>query len=211
MGRIQNLFSVTIKFDFYGSGLHNVPGRGFNPVPLNKQGRIMLASEKIKSRNKLKFAAAIVCLLPFASASLASTTTSTFTTQVTLAASCTINSASTLNFGSQGVLIAAVNQTSTVQVQCTNTTPYNIGLDAGGGTGATVAVRKMTSGANTVNYSLYTDTGHTTVWGNTVGTDTVAAIGSGASQSYTVYGQVPAQTTPAPGTYTDTVTVTVTY
>jgi len=47
--------------------------------------------------------------------------------------------------------------------------------------------------------------------GNTVSTDTVAATGNGASQSYTVYGRVPAQTTPAPGTYTDTVTVTVTY
>jgi spore coat protein U-like protein len=49
------------------------------------------------------------------------------------------------------------------------------------------------------------------VWGNTVGTDTVAATGSGAAQSYTVYGRITAQTTPAPGTYTDTITVTVTY
>ena len=171
----------------------------------------MFASLKIQNHLRLKFAVATVCLIPFVSASLAATTTSTFTTQVTLTASCTINSASTLNFGSQGVLIAAVNQSSTVQVQCTNTTPYNIGLDAGAGTGAAVAVRKMTSGANTVNYSLYSDSGHATVWGNTVGTDTVAATGSGASQSYTVYGQVPAQTTPAPGTYTDTITVTVTY
>jgi spore coat protein U-like protein len=96
-------------------------------------------------------------------------------------------------------------------VQCTNTTPYNIGLDAGTGTGATVAVRKLSTGGVTVNYTLYSDSGRTTVWGNTVSTDTVAATGNGASQSYTVYGRVPAQTTPAPGTYTDTVTVTVTY
>jgi spore coat protein U-like protein len=166
---------------------------------------------KCQNRLKLKFAVATVCLLQFVSASIASTTTSTFTTQVMIAASCTINSASTLNFGNQGVLIANVDQTSTVQVQCTSTTPYNIGLDAGTGTGATVAVRKMTSGANIVNYSLYSDSGRATIWGNTVGTDTVAAIGSGASQSYTVYGRVMAQTTPAPGTYNDTVTLTVTY
>ena len=167
----------------------------------------------LKSQNRLKLKAivATLCLLQFGSASFASTTTSTFTTQVAIVASCTINSASTLNFGSQGVLIANVDQTSTVQVQCTNTTPYNVGLDAGTGTGATVAVRKMTSGANTVNYSLYSDSGRTTVWGNTVGTDTVAATGNGASQSYTVYGRVTAQTTPAPATYSDTVTVTVTY
>ena len=165
----------------------------------------------IKNRLKLKFSFVIAFFFPFASASLAATTTSTFTTQVTIAAACTINSAATLNFGSQGVLLANVDQTSTLQVQCTNTTPYNIGLDAGTGTGATVAVRKMSAGANTVNYSLYSDSGRTTVWGNTIGTNTVAATGNGASQSYTVYGRVTAQTTPAPATYSDTITVTVTY
>jgi spore coat protein U-like protein len=151
------------------------------------------------------------CLLPSAVPAFAATSTASFTVQVTIVASCTINSASTLNFGSRGVLTANVDQISAIQVQCTNTTPYTIGLDAGLGTGATVAVRKMTSGGATVNYSLYSDSLRTTVWGTTIGTDTVAATGNGAAQSYTVFGRVPAQTTPAPGTYTDTVTVTVTY
>ena len=171
----------------------------------------MGAQLKLQARLGLKGALIGACLLQFVSTSQATTTTSTFTVQVAIIASCTINSASTLNFGSQGVLIANVDNTSTLQVQCTNTTPYNIGLDAGTGTGATVAVRKMTSGANTVNYSLYSDSGRTTVWGNTIGTNTVAATGNGAAQSYTVYGRVTAQTTPAPATYTDTITVTVTY
>ena len=133
------------------------------------------------------------------------------TVQVSITATCLINSASTLNFGTQGVLAANVDQTSTLQVTCTNTTPYNIGLDAGTGSGATVAVRKLTSSSNTLNYTLYSDTGRTTVWGNTVSTDTVAGTGNGTGQSYTVYGRIPAQTTPAPGNYTDTITVTVTY
>ena len=94
---------------------------------------------------------------------------------------------------------------------CTNTTPYNIGLDAGTGSGATVATRKMTSGRAAVKYSLYSDSAHTTVWGTTVGTDVVAATGDGNSQSYTVYGLVPPQAVPVPGTYNDTITVTVTY
>ena len=96
-------------------------------------------------------------------------------------------------------------------MSCTNTTPYNIGLDAGTGSGATVATRKMTSGGATVSYSLYSDSAHATVWGNTIGTDAVAGTGNGTGQNYTVYGRVPPQTTPAPGTYTDTITVTVTY
>jgi len=156
-------------------------------------------------------AAAAVGLLPSAGTSFAATSTATFSVQVTIVATCTINSASALNFGSQGVFTANVDQFSTIQVQCTNTTPYTIGLDAGLGAGATVAVRKMTNGGVTVNYTLYSDSLHTTVWGTTIGTNTVAATGNGAAQSYTVYGRIPAQTTPAPGTYADTVTVTVTY
>jgi spore coat protein U-like protein len=141
----------------------------------------------------------------------AATATTSFQVQLTIQAECLINSASTLNFGTLGVLSANVDQTSTIQVQCTNTTPYTIGLDAGTGAGATVATRKLTGGAATVNYSLYSNAGRTTVWGTTIGSNTVASTGTGAAQSFTIYGRIPAQTTPAPATYTDTITVTVTY
>lgn len=161
----------------------------------------------------LKFAFVLLTFgsVVFARASHAATTTSSFTVQITITASCTIVSAGALNFGSSGVLAANVDQASTLQVQCTNTTPYNIGLDAGTGTGATVAVRKLTNGGDTINYSLYSDAGRTTVWGNTVGTNTVASTGTGAAQNFTIFGRVPPQTTPAPATYSDTITVTVTY
>jgi spore coat protein U-like protein len=173
--------------------------------------RELSMSKRLRSVLMWRSLLAGLLLLPLASPAGAATTTSTFTVQMTVTSSCVINSASTLNFGNQGVLVANVDNSSTLQVQCTNTTPYNIGLDAGTGSGATVAVRKMTSGASTINYSLYSDSARTTVWGNTVGTNTVSATGSGASQSYTVYGRVPPQTTPAAATYTDTITVTVTY
>lgn len=158
-----------------------------------------------------KTAACLAIMALFGGEARATTTTASMAVQMTITASCTIAGASTMNFGSSGVIAANVDQTSTVQVQCTNTTPYNIGLDAGIGSGATVAARKMTNGAATITYSLFSDSGRTTVWGNTIGTNTVSATGSGASQSYTVYGRVPAQSTPAPAVYTDTVTVTVTY
>ncbi|MBS0432870.1 MAG: spore coat protein U domain-containing protein, partial [Proteobacteria bacterium] len=51
----------------------------------------------------------------------------------------------------------------------------------------------------------------TVVWGNTIGTNTVASTGTGSAQAFTVYGQVPAQTTPPAAVYNDTVNVTVTY
>jgi spore coat protein U-like protein len=44
-----------------------------------------------------------------------------------------------------------------------------------------------------------------------VSSDAVAATGNGSAQSFTVYGRVPPQAAPAPGNYSDTITVTVTY
>src|ERR1044072_493525 len=148
----------------------------------------------MKLRGSIAALAACV-LIPSGNSVRAATSTTTMTVQMTITATCTINSASTLNFGTQGVLSANVDQTSTIQVTCTNTTPYNIGLNAGTGAGATVATRKMTSGGATINYTLYSDSGRTTVWGNTVGTDTVAATGSGSAQSHTRYGRLTAQAT----------------
>ena len=176
-------------------------------LPLVQNTTFRKGSMQAASRRRRSLA--LLSLL-FADPSRAATATATFKVQITLTASCVINSASTLNFGSQGVLVANVDNTSTLAVQCTSTTPYNIGLDAGQGPGATIAARKMTHGANAVTYSLYSDTNRTVVWGNTVGT-MVAGTGNGASQSYTVYGRVPPQTTPAAALYSDTITVTVTY
>ncbi len=62
-----------------------------------------------------------------------------------------------------------------------------------------------------MKYALYSDSGRTTVWGNTVGTNTVSGTYAIAQLPLTVYGSIPAgQSIPA-GNYTDTVTVTITY
>jgi len=133
-----------------------------------------------------------------------------FNVTATIANQCNV-SASALDFGSTVNLTAIVNQSSTIQAQCTNTTPYNIGLNAGTGAGATVATRKMTSGGNTINYSLYRDAARSQVWGTTISTNAVSATGTGSTQNHAVYGRVPVQTTPNPATYSDTINVTVTY
>jgi spore coat protein U-like protein len=127
-------------------------------------------SAKLKSfvsRPTLTYAVAALSCLAFAERSNATTVNSNFTVQVTVNSTCIINSASTLDFGPVGVLTANADASSTLYVQCTNTTPYDIGLNAGTGSGASVATRKMTNGSATVNYSLYTDSARTVVWGNT--------------------------------------------
>ncbi len=67
------------------------------------------------------------------------------------------------------------------------------------------------AGGATIGYTLYRDAARTQLWGTTTGADTFAGTGAGVAQSVTVYGRVPAQATPAPGVYADTVNVTVTY
>jgi len=137
--------------------------------------------------------------------------TANFDVTMKIIADCII-SASNLDFGqTQGVLSAAVNVNTTLSVTCTNTTPYNIGLSAGTGTGSTVSARLMSgTGANTstVAFNLFQTAGATN-WGNTQGTDTKSGTGTGALQTLTVYGQVPAQNTPQPDSYKSTITATV--
>ncbi|HEX5961991.1 MAG TPA: spore coat U domain-containing protein [Rhodanobacteraceae bacterium] len=137
--------------------------------------------------------------------------TSTMPVTITIQNACDVSSVAptSLDFGTQGLLATAVNNTSTLTVTCTSGAAYNIGLD-GGGSG-NINARVMNNGGNTIGYQLYSDSGRTTVWGNTIGTDTLASTGTGSAQSFTVYGQVPAQATPPAGVYNDTVNVTVTY
>ena len=152
----------------------------------------------------------ILSVMKPALAQATTTRTATFLVSLTLTSDCQI-STNPLNFGSSGVLQAAINQTATLNVTCSTSTPYNIGLDAGSVTGSTVAARLLANGSTTVQFQMYSDTARSVVWGNTIGTNTVTGTGTGAVQALTVYGQVPTQTTPAAATYTSTVTMSVTF
>jgi spore coat protein U-like protein len=137
--------------------------------------------------------------------------TATFDITLNIIADCTI-AANSFDFGqSQGVLSTAVNSTSSLSVTCSNTTPYNIGLSAGTGTGSTGTTRYMSgTGTNTstVAFNLLQPTG-SGQWGTTQGTDTVSGTGTGAVQTLTVRGTIPAQATPVPDSYKSTITATV--
>ena len=172
----------------------------------------MLAINQARGRNMkmmtgLGILAGLACVGGSASAT---TTTSTFGVTMAITAQCVINSTATMTIPSIGVIQANNDANTPLHIQCTNTTPFTIGLDAGTTTGGAISQRLLTSGSATVNYNLYTSAAYATIWGMTGGA-LVSSTGTGADQTFTVYGRVPAQTTPAPGTYTDTVTVTVTY
>jgi len=154
---------------------------------------------------------ALVCVLGAASPAAAASATSTLAATITIQASCQVASSGTLDFGTATSLAAATDVQTSFAVLCTSATAFNIGLDGGAAPGGTVATRLMTSASGTVGYKLYSNAAYSTNWGSTVGSDTVPGTGSGGPAVLTVYGRVPPQATPAPGTYSDTVTVTVTY
>lgn len=142
---------------------------------------------------------------------VAATSTTTFNVTATVAAACSV-SANDLAFGAFVPTGPNVDATTTFSVTCTNNTPYDIGLNEGLAPGATVTTRQMLDGGNTLNYGLFQDAAYLTNWGDTVGVDTVALIGNGAAQVTTLYGRIPgAQATVPAGSYSDTITVTVTY
>ncbi len=155
--------------------------------------------------------AAAASLLVMANTASAATASSSFNSTITILSTCTIVSTNTLDFGTTGLLNANVDSAANFDVQCTNGTAYDVQLDAGTTAGGSIATRKMTGGGATVDYTMWRDAGRTLNWGETDGTDTVGGTGNGAAQTLTVYGRVPTQTTPAPGTYTDSVTVTISY
>jgi spore coat protein U domain-containing protein, fimbrial subunit CupE1/2/3/6 len=101
----------------------------------------------------------------------------------------------------------ATNTTGKVKVHCGASLSYTIALSAGTGT---FASRLMTSGGYDLQYNLFTDSQRVTVWGDgTSGSVTVSATDTGAT--YTVYARIPARQNVPVGSYSDTVTVTVTY
>jgi spore coat protein U-like protein len=136
--------------------------------------------------------------------------TKTATVTATVSSNCTI-SATAISFGSQGILSSNKDAQGTLSVQCTLDLPYVVSLD-GGLSGATnPAQRKMTFSSYNVVYGLYQDSARSVPWGSTSGTNTVSGTGTGLTQPLSVYGRVAPQTTPKPGTYTDTIVATITY
>lgn len=131
-------------------------------------------------------------------------------TDATVPQACNIISATDLDFGQLQLLTTAADSTSTIQVQCPASQSFQVGLN--NGLHADGTTRRMQSpGGGYVQYELYRDSARSLRWGQTLDTDTMSGIGTGVASTLTVYGRIPLQATPAAGTYTDTIIITLTY
>jgi spore coat protein U-like protein len=161
--------------------------------------------------NRLKIIAALA-LAGLAFSSHADTTTGTLNVSATVASTCA-TSGGTLGFGTYAG--SQTDATGTLSVTCTLGTAAQITLNGGanqdGGT-ADAPVRRMQAGStgNYLTYQLYSDSGRTSIWGNTTASD-VDITGTGVSQSVNVYGRISGSQNVPAGSYTDTVTATITF
>ncbi len=133
-----------------------------------------------------------------------------FSVLATVVSTCNV-SATNVSFGTVGLVNSNVDATSTVTAQCSISLPYTVSLNGGNAGASDPTQRKMAKASENITYGLYKDSARAQPWGNTIGTNTVAGTGTGLSQANTVYGRVPSQTTGSPGSYSDTIVVTVTY
>lgn len=144
----------------------------------------------------------------------ASPTIGSLSVTLTIEDDCVLESGSTLDFGTHGVFASALTGEADLLVTCTAGTDYFIGLGAGANpsTPGDVDTRRMLAGASDyIGYQLYKEDTLTNVWGDS-GAERVSATGDGTQQTQTVYGEVPVPATvPPAGTYSDTVTVTISF
>jgi spore coat protein U-like protein len=134
-----------------------------------------------------------------------------FTTSATVVNNCLI-SATNVAFGTAGVLRSSLAAVGSISARCTNGDAFRISLNGGASGNVAARTLKQQGGGGVVNYQLYTDSARSVPWGDgTAGTSMVTGTGSGNAQAISVYGQVPAQATPAPGSYSDTITATIVF
>jgi spore coat protein U-like protein len=139
-----------------------------------------------------------------------------FDVTATVTASCSASVAD-LAFGAYDPAVAGTGAT-TLSVTCTDGTLFRVGANEGLH-GASVTTRNMelTTGTDLLAYSLTIGTNGGTHlgsnWGNdwAVGTDTVDGTGDGTALSVTIDGDIAAAQYVTPGSYADTVTVTIWY
>ncbi|WP_308364976.1 MULTISPECIES: spore coat U domain-containing protein [unclassified Microbulbifer] len=157
-------------------------------------------------------AQAVSLFLLFPTPLLAQTSSTTFTVSITVESDCLIT-ANNLNFGAVDDLDQSIAGATNGFVTCSAIVPVSISFNAGTGGSSTFATRQMANGANTINYNIYRDSAHTEILGDgSGGTFTIDFTSTGGNDQFMVFGQTDPGQNPKPiGTYSSTITATITF
>lgn len=127
---------------------------------------------------------------------------------------CTV-SAGSLNFGPYDHLATApLDSTAAVRVTCQAGIAYTLKLDAGVHSSGAFEPRYMSLGSGTFKmaYLLSTNAAFTRIWGDGQGGSfTMTGMGTGAPQTFIVYGRILPHQNLKPGLYSDAVRMTLEY
>ncbi|MGB4865302.1 MAG: spore coat U domain-containing protein [Hyphomicrobium sp.] len=162
---------------------------------------------------KVAFLAVVGAAVASHSASAAQQT-GTMAVTATINASCTL-ATNPLAFGSlTNVNGSPIQVQTTVDVDCTTDSPFNIGIDYGSNPSG--STRRMASGANLLTYTVSIDGYGVTAFGPissylSPNNYSSPATGNNGLHSVTIWGEIPSQSTPPSGSYSDTLTVTLQY
>lgn len=157
---------------------------------------------------------AVLVLFAAASSASAATSTTSLSISANVAANCTISQGNGLSFGDYTG--SQLQTTGSLSVTCTSGTTYTIGLSQG--SGPSTSNRKLRQNVSQspsfLEYALYYDSGMTQNWGDVTDSspNLYSGTGNGQAQSVTAYGVVAAgQSGLGTGSYSDTLTATITY
>lgn len=125
-------------------------------------------------------------------------------------AACTVSAQSVI-FGNYDVFSGQpLDGIGNIAITCDIATPYTLSLSTG--SSGSFALRALANAGYRLNYNLFVDAAHATVWGDGSGGSAIASAGGSASTgNHTVYGRIPAGQNATVGSYSDSVTVTVSY
>lgn len=168
--------------------------------------------------SRLTVSVILLCFLAAPSLCMAADASNDLAVSATVITSCRVNSGA-LNFNTYDPVnlhaSTPLQRSGIFRVTCTNGSSVLAKLSQGnnptGGSTDASPIRRMEGDPGIyLNYELYQDASHSTAWGNTNGTGK-SLTGSGTQNNVTVYGRVlPGQLVPE-GTYSDTITITVSF
>ena len=142
----------------------------------------------------------------------ATQTQQTLPVTASISNTCAFGSVNPLAFGAYDPTIlnassgSDLSGSTTFTLTCTSGASISIALD--NGLHASGGARYMQSAGTNLQYSLYQDSNHTTLWDNLTAE---VVSGTGSPQTINLYGTIPKGQSEPNGSYSDTLTVTLTY
>lgn len=132
---------------------------------------------------------------------------SEFVVQLTVTERCEIQSTQTqsIDFGSIQRSTNNVSSSGSLNISCSQNTPYSIALHSN------KTLKNTQDSSIQVPYQLYQEAGFKTVWGSS-SQENFASTGTGADQNFKIWAKINEGATNIPaGVYIDTVIATITY